>query len=317
MIAARILLVNVFQVIVTVLALVTVLFVVLRIIPGDPVLLLLGDYTVTPEQEAQIRTSLGLDLPVHQQYLIYLSQLVRGEFGASFRTGQPVLQEILPVVWPTVALTLSSILLAVAVGLPLGLLAGVKRGTVFDTISTSTAVAFLATPNFWLAIILVYLFSFQLGWFPFFGMGSGAGLLGQVRALVLPSLALGLRFASLVVRIARSALLEEIRQDYVRTAEAKGVTRAHAIRRHVLPNIALQLFTVLGTELSFLIGGAVVIESVFARPGLGKLLLDAVTARDFPVIQVVVVVFVLWVIVVNRIVDMLYPLIDPRLRELT
>jgi ABC-type dipeptide/oligopeptide/nickel transport system permease component len=293
---------------------ITFAFLLIRVAPGDPARLILGDEYQNSQALLAVRAKLGLDRPIAVQYVDYVSDILRGNFGESFRTGQGVLPEILSQVPSTVTLAFAAILVAVAIGVPVGALAALRRNTWIDYVSLTTAMLALAAPSFWFGILLIFVFSFTLGWFPIFGAGQPGNLLSMAHALVLPAVAIGARSAALVARMARSSLLEVLNQDYIRTARAKGIAQAGVVRKHALRNAVIPVLTIIGIDIAYLLGGSVVVEFVFARPGLGKLLVDAIYTRDYPVVQGAILVFSFAIVLVNVIIDLVYGLVDPRIR---
>jgi len=298
----------------TLIGAITFAFILIRIAPGDPARLILGDEYQNSAALLQVRAKLGLDRPVIVQYVDYVSDMLRGNFGESFRTGQGVLPEIWSQVPGTVTLAFAGVFVAVLIGVPVGALAALRRNTWVDYVSLTAAMLALAAPSFWFGILLIYVFAFLLGWFPIFGAGQPDSVLSMTHALVLPAIAIGARSAALVARMARSSLLEVLNQDYIRTARAKGVSQPGVVRRHALRNALIPVLTIIGIDIAYLLGGAVVIETVFARPGLGKLLVDAIYTRDYPVVQGTILVFSLGIVLVNVLVDLVYGLVEPRIR---
>lgn len=292
----------------------TITFVLVRVAPGDPSDIVRQDLSrVTDEWIAAWKHERGLDRPLVMQYVVFLRDAATGRFGASFWTDQPVAPDIRAQLLPTVFLALSATAIAVLLGVPAGVLAALNRGRAADIVTMLITMLAVASPNFWLAVLLIYFFSYQLGWFPFFGVGDGS-LLSSLHHLVLPAFAIGTRSAALIARMTRSAVLEIVKQDFVRTAWAKGLANRAVISRHVLANAALPILTIVGLDIAYLLGGSVIIEKVFSRPGLGKLLVDAIYVRDYPMVQATIMVFAVAVVVVNLIVDLAYGLADPRVR---
>jgi ABC-type dipeptide/oligopeptide/nickel transport system permease component len=210
-------------------------------------------------------------------------------------------------------LALAGTTVAVLLGVPAGIIAAVRRNSPADYLTMMLAMISLASPSFWLAALLLYVFSYRLGWLPFFGLGDGS-LPSTLRHLTLPALAIGLRAAALIARMTRSSILQVLGQDYVRTAMAKGLARARVIARHVMTNAAIPIVTIVGLDIAYLLGGSVIAETIFSRPGLGKLLVDAIYARDYPMVQAAIFVFAMFVVGVNLLVDLLYAVLDPRIR---
>ncbi len=299
----------------TVLGVITLAFVLIHVAPGDPATLLLGDYVgVTPQVIEELRAHLGLGKPLPVQYVKYMTNALRGDFGRSFRTNQPVLREIAGQAPFTVALAMAGVALAVLVGVPAGILSGIRRNSAVDYVVTTISMLWLSSPSFWFAILLIYFLSYRLGWFPVFGAGTSGDWRSLAWHLVLPAVAVGVRSAALIARMTRSSMLEVLQQDYVRTARAKGLGTAAIVVRHALRNAAIPVITIVGLDIAYLVGGAVVIETVFARPGLGKLVVDAIYARDYPMVQGAIMVFAFGILFVNLLVDLSYAVVDPRIR---
>jgi peptide/nickel transport system permease protein len=282
---------------------------------GDPVVLMLGR-DADPATVARLRQDLGFDRPPHVQYLDWLGRLARGDWGRSFRTGQPVLGSIgarLPV---TLELTVLALGLAVGVALALGILAAVRAHTRVDLgVSVLTALG-IAMPNFWIAILLILLFALQLRVLP--SSGSVSALedpLGNLKSMVLPAITLGAAYFSNLARLTRARMLDALESDYVRTARAKGVRERRVLWVHALRNSLLPVLSVLGVSVSRLFGGAVVTETIFALPGIGVLLVDSILSRDFPVVQGVIIVVTVGVFLTNLLVELAYGLVDPRIRH--
>ncbi|CAN5444677.1 ABC transporter permease [soil metagenome] len=293
------------QMIPVVLGITVIVFVLLRI-SGDPVTLMLPE-DATQEQVRQLRESLGLDRPLFEQYLIFLSNLVQGDFGESIRyRGQPALPIVLERLPATLELTLAAMLVGVMISLPAGIIAAVNRNRWPDYGATTFAIMGEAMPNFWLGIMLILIFSVQLGWLPVSGRGG-------LQYLILPALTLGTALAALLMRLMRSSLLEVLGQDYVRTARAKGLRGRMVLLKHAVRNALLAYVTVLGLQVASLMAGAVVTEQVFAWPGIGLLAIHAINSRDMAIVQAVVIVASLIVMSANLLVDLLYALIDPRI----
>lgn len=277
-----------------------------HLLPGDPAHLLAGP-DASPTDIAALRAALGLDAPLWQQYLSYLGNVIRGDFGLSLRTRQPVAEELAARYLPTFWLTLVSMLWALLAGLTLGLVAAVRRGRAADRGAMVLAVSGVSLPAFWFGLLLMDVVAVRLGWLPTGGYGTAAHF-------VLPSLTLGVGVAAVMARFSRSALLETAREDYVRTARAKGIGERLVVWRHMLRNALLPILTMAGLQFGFLLGGSIVVESVFAWPGVGRLLVDAVVARDYPVIQATVLLFSLQFLLINLVVDLLYAWANPEIR---
>jgi len=292
-----------------------ILFAIMRLAPGGPEAVLIGG-EFSAEAAAQIRQRLGLDRPLALQYVTWAGAAVRGDLGRSFKTGDPVASLIADRLGPTLQLTGGALLFAVVVAVPLGVLAAVRRGTAWDTLGSAVALFGVSFPSFWLGIMLILLFSDALPWLPPSGLaeyGREGDLLLRARHAVLPTLTLGLIQMAAVMRFTRSSLLEVLRQDYVRTARAKGLADARVVWRHALRNALIPVVTVVGLSLPTLVGGAVLTETVFAWPGIGRLAVGAVFERDYPVIMGVNLIVGAVVIAANLLTDLAYTVIDPRI----
>src|SRR5580704_13073525 len=289
-------------------------FSLLYIAPGDPAAIIAGDQA-TPADVERIRASLGHDRPFLVRFGEWLWQILHGDLGTSIFTNLPVSHMIAQRIEPTISLMLLAIVFAVAVAIPLGVLAAWKHGSWIDQAVMVVAVFGFSTPVFVVGYLLAYVFALQLNWLPVQGFNSlSTGIVPFLRNMVLPTLALGLVFIALLARITRATMLDVLNQDYVRTAKAKGVGQRAVLFVHALKNAAVPIITVIGNGVALLIGGAVLTESVFAIPGLGRLTLDAILRRDYPVIQGVVLLFSVSYVLVNLLVDLLYTLLDPRIR---
>jgi len=289
-------------------------FLLLRLTAGDPAAIIAGDIA-SAQQIADIRSKLGLDRPVAQQFVIWLRRIVAGDFGESFFFRKTVRELILDRLEPTMALTVCTMVLAVAVAIPLGVTAARNRGTWVDRAVMGLSTLGFSVPVFVIGYTLVYVFAIQFGWLPVQGyhrLGQGFG--GFIERLILPSLALSVLYVALIARITRASVLEVLNADYVRTARAKGLADLRVMLRHVLRNAAVPIVTVIGLGIAFLIGGVVVTESVFSIPGLGRLTVDAVLARDYPTVQAVVLLFSVVYVLINLLVDLTYVFLDPRIR---
>jgi peptide/nickel transport system permease protein len=292
-----------------------VLFTLMRLAPGGPEAVLAGG-DLSPELAAQVRQRLGLDRPWPVQYASWAGAALRGDLGRSFKTGDQVAQLIRDRVGPTLQLTGGALLLAVAVAVPLGVLAAVRRNTAWDTLASGTALFGISFPSFWLGIVLILLFSEVLGLLPPSGLapfGREGDVAARLRHAALPTLTLGLIQMAAFMRFTRSSLLEALGRDFVRTARAKGVPDRRVVWRHALRNALIPVVTAIGLSLPVLVGGAVLTETVFAWPGLGRLAVGAVFERDYPVIMGVNLVVAAVVIGANLVTDLVYCLIDPRI----
>lgn len=297
----------------TLLSVLTIVFLIIRILPGDPALMILGDQA-SLDSVAALRTRLGLDLPLHVQYAQFLWDAVRGDLGHSLVTSRPVSEEILAVLPYTIELTAAALALGVVLGVPAGIWAAVRRNRIPDYLLRLVSLLGLSIPAFVAAIGLLMLFAIQFRWFPVISAGTGETLLDRLRQMALPTLALALIMTAYITRVTRSAMLEVLSQDYVRTARAKGASQAAVIWRHALGNCLIPITTVIGLYLGILIGNSVLTEIVFSRPGLGKLILTALSQRDYTLLQGMIVVYTLMVIVVNLATDLTYGLLDPRVQ---
>jgi peptide/nickel transport system permease protein len=295
----------------TALAVLTVLFFLLRIVPGDPAILILGEYA-SRERVDQLHKELGLDRPLVVQYLSYLSDVVRGDFGVSLRSRQPVFREINEVMPHTLMLAGAAVLISVVVGIPLGVVAAIHRGRATDAAASLVCLLGQSMPVFLLGLGLLLVFSYYLGWLPVIGAGQIGHTRSLLSHLVLPAATIGLTVMGPVGRMTRSSVVDTLGQDYIRTARAKGLAERGVIYKHAFRNALLPVVTVTALNFGYLIGGAVVTETMFARPGLGRLLMDAIFARDYPQIEAVVVVFSLGFIAINLLTDLFYGVIDPR-----
>ena len=279
----------------------------LYMLPGDPAEALLGPNVVSADQVEQLREQLGLNDPLHIQYGRFLGGALRGDFGRSLRSRRPVFEELLSQLPATLELTFGALGLAIAIGFPLGILAALRPNTWIDSLSMLIAVAGLAMPSFWLCLLLIFFFSVHLGWFPATGQGG-------LERLVLPVFALGYYAASLIARLVRSATLEVLRQDYITTARAKGLAGSVVMYRHVMRNALIPVITILGVQFGFLLGGTVIVETIFGRPGIGRLLIDGILYQDYRVVQATIIFIAMGFLTTNLVVDIIYGLIDPRIR---
>lgn len=293
---------------------VTVVFIIVRVTPGDPAAVMLGS-DATPQDIADLRARMGLDAPLLVQYAQFVLGIFQGDLGQSIFLNQPVTQALAARAEPTFFLTLFSILIAVVIALPVGVLSAVKRGTFFDqSVVTLTMIA-ASVPSFWLGIVLIQTLAVGMGWFPASGYGGpDTGFLDRLHHLVLPALALGVVNSALITRFTRAAMLDVLGDDYVRTARAKGASERRVILKHAFKNALVPIITVIGLSIAMLVAGAVVTETVFGLPGIGNLVVSAVLRRDYPVIQGTLLVVAAIYVLINFIVDMLYILVDPRVR---
>ncbi|WP_340117445.1 ABC transporter permease [Pelagibius sp. 7325] len=275
-------------------------------VPGDPVRIMYAKFQSTPEQIEAIRTSLGLDQPIHLQYLSYLGRLFQGDLGRSIVGDQPVLDVLLTRFPPTLALASASLAIAIAIGMSLGFFAAYKRGTASDAAAMVTAIIGVSMPHFWLGLLLLFFFSLQLQWLPVAG--------NDWRSLILPAMTLGLANAAVLARLTRSAMIDIFDQDFVRTANAKGLPKSLVLYRHALRSGLVPIVSMMGLQFAYMMGGAIVVENVFAWNGVGRLAIEAVFARDYPMIQGFILFFASVVVIVSVIIDVLYAVLDPRIR---
>ena len=290
-------------------------FALLHLTPGDPIDAMMAE-SADATAKASLRAELGLDRPLHVQYVAWMGRLLRGDLGHSIRNGEPVLENVSRRIRPSLQLALLAMAISLLVAFPVGIASAVRRNTSVDRVGTTFALFGICMPNFLLALLLIFLFGVTLRWLPISGYVDPAEeLVDGLRSLALPAVTLGLALAAVVTRTLRSSMLEALTEDYVRTARAKGLSEWRVVRGHVLRNALIPVVTVLGLQLGTLIGGAVITEYVFALPGVGRLVVDAVFARDYPLVQGVVLLIAVGFIVSNLVVDLLYGLIDPRIRH--
>lgn len=282
-------------------------FSMLFLVPGDPVKIMLAEFVTTPDQIAQMRAQLHLDEPVIEQYGRFVANALRGDLGVSIRSRRPVAAEIAENVGSTGLLALASMMVAIGLGVPLGLLAALGRNSWLDVAAMVVALLGVAMPSFWLGFLLIFVFSLHLGWLP----ATGGGDLPH---LVMPAVALGMIAAAIIARLTRSSMLEVLGQDYVRTARAKGLGGASVIVRHALRNALIPVVTVFGLQFGNLLAGAVIVETVFSRPGLGRLIVGGILAKDFPLVQGTVLFVAAAYVLINVVVDVAYAYVDPRIR---
>ncbi len=281
-------------------------FSMVRMLPGDPAQAMAGVHA-TQEYIEQVRRTLGLDQPLHVQYGRFMIGLFRGDLGTSIRTGLPVSREVWSRMVPTLELTLVSLFLATFFGVAVGVISSTKPYSVFDYTSMFGALVGLSAPVFWLGLMLMLLFSVRLGWLP------AAGRSGPIN-LILPSVTLAASSVALVARFTRSTMLEVMRQDYVNTARAKGLRQRAVVLRHALRNALIPIVTIIGLRFGALLSGAVLTETVFAWPGVGRLMVDSISARDYPVVQGAVLLLALAFVIINLVVDLLYGVVNPRIQ---
>ena len=280
--------------------------ILIHLVPGDPVRIMYGSFQTTPEELEAIRVRLGLDQPILQQYFMYIGRLLQGDLGNSIVGDQPVLDILLTRFPATLSLTLASLAIAIVVGMSLGFLAAYKRGTWVDVSSMVLAIVGVSMPHFWLGLLLLFLFALQLQWLPVAG--------GDWRSLILPAMTLGLANAAVLARLTRSAMIDIFDQDFVRTARAKGLPKSIVLYRHALRSGLVPVVSMLGLQFAYLMGGAIVVENVFAWNGVGRLAIEAVFARDYPLIQGFILFFATIVALASVVIDVAYAFLDPRIR---
>ncbi len=300
------------QAVPTLLGAITVLFLILRMIPGDPAQAMLGADATGADLE-RARHALGLDRPLLVQYGHFMFDFLRGDWGLSITTKTPALGRVLMVLPSTLMLCAVAIAIVIAVSIPAGVISAVKRDSWVDYCISVAVFLLMSMPQFWLGLILLLVFSYWLDWFPIFGSADG-GVLAQLHQIVLPAVTLSAGFLGLTTRLTRSSMLETLGRDYVRTARAKGLPERVVIVRHALRNALLSVITVLGLTVGQLLGGAVIVEVVFARPGVGTMIWDAILQRDYPQVQAAVAVFAALFILTNFLTDALYGALNPRIR---
>ena len=298
--------------VITLFAVLTLVFVLVRIVPGDPAQVILGDQASREAIEA-LRERLGLNLPLYQQYVVFVWGALGGDWGTSMMTGRPVIQEVLNVLPWTLELTFLSLIIGVIIGVPLGVAAAVRRNRFTDYAARIGSLLGLSFPPCVSALLLLLAFSIGLHWFPVISAKSGS-LTAWVESITLPAINLGLITAAYITRVTRSAMLEVLQEDYVRTARAKGVPWSVVVWRHALRNALIPVITIIGLYLGILIGNSVLTEIVFSRPGLGKLIVGALNQRDYTMLQGMMVIYTLVVVLVNLATDIAYGIADPRVK---
>jgi len=284
----------------------TLVFSLIHLVPGDPAQAMLGD-GASAQDIAELRKSLGLDAPLVDQYVTFLSRAITGDLGRSFRTGQPVTTMIVERVPATAELAVAAMIVAIVIAIPLGVIAAVWRGTAADYGAMTFALAGVSIPNFWLGPLLAIVFAVELGWLPVSGRGTPAHL-------VLPAISLGLALAAILARMTRASLLDELRELYVRAARARGASRTAAVTAHALRNSMVPLLTIVALQFGAVLTGAVITETIFAWPGIGRLLIQSIGFRDYPMVQGCILLIAVTYVSVNLITDLLYGVLDPRIR---
>jgi ABC-type dipeptide/oligopeptide/nickel transport system permease component len=284
----------------------TLVFALIHLVPGDPAQAMLGD-SAAPSDVAELRTKLGLDRPLLAQYQRYMVGLIRGDLGTSFRYGTPVRREIAQRMGPTTELALTAMVVAVVIAIPLGVLAALFRGTAIDQAATTASLLGMAMPNFWLGPALALIFAAGLGWLPVSGSGTWAHL-------VLPSVTLGAALAAITARMTRASLGDELRELYVLAARARGLSRTRAVVAHAFRNSLIPVVTILGLQLGAVLTGTIITETIFAWPGVGRLLIQAINFRDYPLVQGCILLISVTYVTMNLVVDVAYAWLDPRIR---
>lgn len=285
-----------------------IVFTLMYITPGDPAKLILGEQA-SADTILALRQEMGLDQPYLVQYATYVKKaILQQDIGRSYVTNRPVMQEIMSVFPATFKLAISAMMVAILIGIPVGIISAIKQYSIFDTISMLIALLGVSMPVFWLGLLLIIFFTVKLGWLPASGFTS-------VKHMIMPALALGAMTAAIVTRMTRSSMLEVIRQDYIRTARAKGQSEAVVVLKHALGNALIPIIAVVGLQFGHLLGGAVLTESIFSIPGVGRLMVDSIKMRDFPVVQGGVLFIAISFSLINLLVDLLYAYVDPRIRS--
>ena len=284
----------------------TLVFSLIHLIPGDPAQAMLGE-TAPQADVDELRRRLGLDRPLLEQYATFLSGAVRGDLGTSLRTGEPVVTQVASRIPATAELAAAAMFVALLVALPLGIAAAVWRGTAIDTAATAVALTGVSVPNFWLGPLLAIVFAIELGWLPVSGRGTLAHL-------VLPAISLGGALAAILARMTRATLLEELREPYVQAARGRGASRARAVLRHAFRNSLIPIVTLLGLQFGAVLTGAVITETIFAWPGIGRLLVQSIGFRDYPLVQGCILFIAVTYVAVNLLTDLVYGVLDPRIR---
>ena len=287
-------------------AVVTLVFLLIHIVPGDPVRNALGD-NATEQQVAELKHKLGLDLPLSQQYVHYWKGLFKGDLGTSLVTNEPVLEKIIGRYPATIQLALAGLFVAILIAIPLGVTAGSNQGKLIDNIASVISLLGISAPGFVIGPLMIYVFAIKLNWFPVAGRGGP-------EYLVLPAVTMGAALAAILTRMVRSSVIEELGEDYVRAARAKGLSETQVIYKHVLKNGLIPVVTVLGLQFGVLLAGAIITETIFSWPGLGRLTVDSINSRDYPLVQGCILMIALTYIVANVLTDFAYRLLDPRIK---
>ena len=303
---------RVLQMIPTIISVALLIFVIFSVVPGNFASSLMSDgrNANDPAFVEQLNHELGIDKPMYQRFFIYIGNLARFDLGTSFRSRQPVIDVISARIGASLILAVAAMIFAIVIGVPLGFLAALRPGSILDTSTMIGAVSGLSLPQFWLGLLLMFLFSLTLGWFPSFGYGGG-----DLRHLILPAITLGVTPLALLARTTRAGVLDVMNADFIRTAQSKGMSNRRVVQWHVVRNVMVLVITTIGLQFGSMMGQAVVIEKLFSWPGVGSLLVDSVALRDIPVVQGTILVIVLWFLLINTAVDIIYAAIDPRIKQ--
>ena len=298
---------------ITVIGMVTVVFFLIRLIPGDPAEYMLGDYA-TEENLAALRAELGLNLPIYEQYLRFMGRALTGDLGTSVVTGQPAMDEVVESLPWSAALAFSGIVIAIVMGVPLGVISAIRQGSWTDLGVMLLALGGISFPVFWVGLVGILIFSHEIPVFPALGATSSSSILKQVHHLALPALVLGMSVAAYIARLTRSAMLEVLSQEYIRVAYAMGVPERRVVYRLALRNALIPVLAVIGVTFAWSLGSAILVEAVFSRPGMGSMILKAIFARDYQLVQAGVMVLAFAVVLINTSLDIVYGVVDPRVR---
>lgn len=288
-------------------------FIMIRLIPGDPARTIAG-IMASEEDVERIRIQLGLKEPIHIQFIKWILNILKGDLGISIRTNRPVALEIFSRLPNTIELTIVGLFIAIIIGIPIGIIAAIKRGKLSDTLLSISALSGISIPVFWMGLVLIYVFSLSLGILPVGERGGPLWTIEGLSHIILPSITIAAPSAGVFARITRSSMIEVLEQEYIRTAKAKGLKMNIIIFRHCIRNALVQLITIIGMQFGYLLGGAIVTETVFAWPGIGRLLVDAIISRDYPLVQGIVLIYSILFVSINLFIDLIYGIIDPRIR---
>jgi len=298
----------------TIFGMITIAFFMLRALPGDPATAILGEFA-TPQALAELRRSLHLDEPLLTQFYHFISGILTGDFGRSAITRQSAISEVMSVIWPSMALAFSSVMVAIAIGVPVGVISAVKQGTWVDYCLIILTISGISFPVFWIGLVAIVLFAHTIPLFPAVGSGVPGNYLSYVHALVLPAIVLGMGGAAYIARLTRSSMLEVLNQDYILVARAMGIRESRVLYLYAMRSALPAIMSVIGVTFAIAIGNSILVEVVFSRPGLGSLIIKATFSRDYQLLQVGLLVLSISVVLVNFFIDLLYPLVDPRLRR--